>query len=219
VVMACAMPMATRRSRAAGIPDDCNATPGPVVAACCLRAARSSDPGRRESTHRAAIHVEHNRQDRNLDHANYRIVTRGAVSRNRSMRVEPPAQCPTKLAARRLASALRSSACASAGRCSPPPRHGHRSEGGVSRVSLECPDYALQRIVGGIPTLAAAPPRDWPSKQAGKRLAIGQRSGSLARADSLVFQVALHRRTFRRRSKRVAHDDQGQALDKRQRCG
>ena len=33
-------------------PGYCNATPGPVVAACCLGAERSSDPGRREPTHR-----------------------------------------------------------------------------------------------------------------------------------------------------------------------
>ena len=55
------------------------------MAACCLGAERSSDPGRREPPIDPAIHSEHNRQDRNPDHA-LPHPHQGAVSRNRSTR-------------------------------------------------------------------------------------------------------------------------------------
>ena len=65
---------------------DRNATPGPVVAACCLGAERSSDPGAESPPIEPAIHSEHNRQEgHHPDHA-IPHPQQGAVSRNRSMR-------------------------------------------------------------------------------------------------------------------------------------
>ena len=68
------------------------ATPGPVAAACCLRAERSSDPGRRESTHRTCDP--------------FRAQSPGPPSRSRTTASSPRSSQPQPLDAWHCASGL-----------------------------------------------------------------------------------------------------------------